>query len=450
MWDFIVCGSLILVAGLLVATLTNRWDPWLRVLVWAGLAAHVVSTFVLVWVVRDVYGVGDLLSYLRQGRQLAEYLRYTGRFGDVAELIAGGDPPLPVLILGAGSPTGSTSGIAGVLLYLLDSDWGVNLCVSLLAFSGQVATFVALRDLTPRPWHARLLFACVPLPSAVFWTSGVLKETLAVWGLGWLVYALTSLQRRRYLRALLLGIIGVAAVALIKAYILFPLVASAGILVYWQGGIARYGDTFRVRPSRMLAGALIAVLGVVVLGEFFPRYSVENLGEEAVRARTMGEWAGGGSYFEIGNTEDRSLFGQLAFAPVALFSALFRPLPFEINNAAMAVNALETTAIAFLIVRLFLVRGWAATWNRLRRSPALMGCLTMTLLLAIGIGLTTTNMGTLSRYRVPMMPFYVGLLLVLLQEEPRPAGAQAPSPSPALHARPRRIASHRSTTRSRA
>jgi len=35
---------------------------------------------------------------------------------------------------------------------------------------------------------------------------------------------------------------------------------------------------------------------------------------------------------------------------------------------------------------------------------------------SVAVGLATTNLGTLSRYRMPMMPFYVTFILLLGQQ----------------------------------
>jgi hypothetical protein len=55
----------------------------------------------------------------------------------------------------------------------------------------------------------------------------------------------------------------------------------------------------------------------------------------------------------------------------------------------------------------------------------MMFCATFTLALALGTGLATTNLGTLSRYRAPMMPFFFTLLLVLRAPERVPTIARA-------------------------
>ncbi len=104
--------------------------------------------------------------------------------------------------------------------------------------------------------------------------------------------------------------------------------------------------------------------------------------------------------------------------------SLFRPLPFEVSNAAVLLNVVEMLMIMALWVRLLTVRPWRQTLRMITMSPALMFCVSFVLIFGTIVGLSTTNVGTLSRYRVPMMPMYVLLLLILGQRLPVQLRAQ--------------------------
>jgi hypothetical protein len=60
---------------------------------------------------------------------------------------------------------------------------------------------------------------------------------------------------------------------------------------------------------------------------------------------------------------------------------------------------------------------WTDLVRRVTANPALMFCFIFVLVLAMGTGLSTANLGTLSRYRAPMMPFFLLLLLILREPE---------------------------------
>ena len=401
-----------LAAGMLVFASSRNFTGRERALAWAGLFAHVLSTFALVEVTRRVYGVGDLLSYMRLGHQLAHYAQLTGHYDHVLSIATGGDPRLPFWIVGAGTPTGNMSGMAALGYLFIGGDWAVNLAFAMFAFSGQLAVFLALRERVSRHMRLRVATACFLVPSAVFWTSGALKEAVAVGALGWLVWALSTFEQRKRIRGAAVGAPMALLTALTKAYLLFPLAASAAVYVLWQRRAADAGAT-RIRPARIVVAVIVCIVVIAGLGELFPQYALDNLGEEAARRQHYGGAVGGGSYYQMGDSTDRSFLGQLSFAPWALLSSLYRPFPFEITNAALAVNALESMSLLGLTVAMLVTQGWRKIWREVLTTPEWMFCLSMTILLGVGIGLTTTNVGTLSRYRVPMMPFFVALLLAL-------------------------------------
>jgi hypothetical protein len=114
-------------------------------------------------------------------------------------------------------------------------------------------------------------------------------------------------------------------------------------------------------------------------------------------------------------------------APLALGTALFRPFLFEARNAVQLVTALESTVLLVMVLQTIRRRRWSGLMQQVRTSPVLMFCLVFVLALALGTGLATTNMGTLSRYRAPMSPFYFILILVTWSEgrSVRRAGAAA-------------------------
>src|SRR5262249_27963419 len=121
---------------------------------------------------------------------------------------------------------------------------------------------------------------------------------------------------------------------------------------------------------------------------------------------------GGGSVIEMGDPEERTLAGQLAFAPAALVAAFFRPFIFEVKNPLMLLPALETTALLVVFVRTLWVSTWGKTWRLVWSSPILMFCTVFSLLSGVAVGLSTVNLGALSRYRLPLMPFYVALVVI--------------------------------------
>ncbi len=417
--EWAVFALMSLVAVVILMAFLPRVPREDRPYLWSCLWAHLISSVVLIWLTYDVLGGGDIEKYYFYGDRLAEYLwRDPWHWGpEYMRLILQQEVWLPMDIFGhEGSSTTSMIGMCAFLMAATgSSQLGTGAFFSVLAFSGQATMYVAFRGLFPERYRTRLVVAILLVPSAVFWTSGVVKEAVAIAGLGWMVWGLYSWQvHRKWQWGLVAGGVGWVMVAVSKSYVLFPFVIAAGVWWFWQRSLAVKGSVaVAAKPLYILGAAVVAVVAMVGLGALFPQYSLGSLAEETAELQYQGQRVEGGSSYAIGNPDETSLTGQLAFAPVAMTASLFRPFVWEAHNAVAVINGLEMAVILWCWLVIWWRRGIAGTWRLVTKSPPLMFCLVFVLLFSLGVGLATTNLGTLSRYRVPMMPMYA-LLLVML------------------------------------
>src|SRR5208283_5267449 len=117
-----------------------------------------------------------------------------------------------------------------------------------------------------------------------------------------------------------------------------------------------------------------------------------------------------------GSGEARGGWDQMKFAPLAVVNAFFRPVVFEARNGPMLGAALENTILTIALLQILFGRTRAVVLKTIGRSPLLFAAIVFCGAFGLGVGLATANLGTLSRYRMPMMPFYVTTLLVLRYE----------------------------------
>jgi hypothetical protein len=96
--------------------------------------------------------------------------------------------------------------------------------------------------------------------------------------------------------------------------------------------------------------------------------------------------------------------------PQALFSGLFRKLPWESRNVLQLISSIENLLLLMLtLAALRNITSLPVTRDRLLLFTVLTYCLVLCAFLA----LSTPNYGTLSRYRIGFLPFFV--LLILLE-----------------------------------
>jgi hypothetical protein len=99
----------------------------------------------------------------------------------------------------------------------------------------------------------------------------------------------------------------------------------------------------------------------------------------------------------------------LLYAPWAWISGLFRPFPWEAGNVFQALMATENIVLLLaMLTALPAVRHIARSPYRL----LLLALIVYTGMLCVFITLSTPNFGTLCRYRVGYVPFFVFLVLI--------------------------------------
>jgi hypothetical protein len=148
---------------------------------------------------------------------------------------------------------------------------------------------------------------------------------------------------------------------------------------------------------------------VLKVGEDDPRYHLSRLAETAkITAYDIrygwGARGGEGSGYTLGEL-DGSWQSMIALAPQAINISLFRPYLWEVINPLMLLSAIE--ALIFLFLTLYTI--WRVRWNVFSylQRPDILFCLVFAVIFAFAVGVSTFNFGTLSRYKIPMMPYYL-------------------------------------------
>lgn len=395
--------------------------------------AHLAAGFALILVYRFYYaneegeGTGDLNMYYRFGVPIADALRadFTTVFPEIWALFTHQEYRLPLDPFGMGS-TGTMQAIAVALLFVLgNSQFAATTVIAVGSYVSKVLIYRALRDEFPDSQHEKVLFASMLSPTAIVWTCALLKEPVlmlafgpAFLGLRWV------LEGRRLGLAGLLIAAGGAVILLIKPYVMIALAIGGGVWIFWARTV-KAGTNLAVKPFYLVVAILVVALGFSTASAVFPSLSPDQVAESIQYQRRAAAQSSGGSNFYLEGQDGpaaetgggRGIISQATLVPLALLTALFRPFIFESFSAMQFLNAIEMTWLTMMFVQIVRRNRWRDLVRRVTASPALMFCLAFVLVLALGTGLSTANLGTLSRYRAPMMPFFLLLLLILREPE---------------------------------
>ncbi len=308
------------------------------------------------------------------------------------------------------------------------------------------------------------------LPSLLFWSSGVMKEGIMLFGLGILVYQSFQFFIDKKIWRIGLLIIGagfllfskfyvivgvipplIAAImvmknrnhALWKFFIVFALFFVAGYAVRWIAPereplkLLAYKQNDFLKKSR--GGTYLWNDSVIA---FLPPEQHAFLKKE--NDSVFHIRSGANYYFWINPNLDDTIFvknnsdsssyklitdspiaGSLLRAnylqptlksflseiPLAFFHTLFRPFLWEGKNPMFLLPAMENLLFtALLLLGIFFRKKIA--------NPEIFGfCLTFSILLLIVIGISTPVLGALVRYRIIAQPFLLIALLMIIDRE---------------------------------
>jgi len=389
----------------------HRLDAHERRFVIGAFVAHIAASFALVIYHEHIYQGGDMLLYAELGKQLAYAMDVNfGRWApEVLKLALQLDSDLPVDVILPGTSTGTMSALTGLVMFVVGENlYGVCLAISFFSFFGATSLYRAVRWKLQPSERQPALVGILLLPSVLFWSAGIVKEAFVVGFVGLVCKGLVDLLARRRVLAIVPLFVGLEGIALTKPYVLVSLAAAVGAWFYAGRG-QKLGFAYKA-----LGGVVVAV-GIFLVAQRFPELSPENVFDQITQKRQNFDLVEqGGSNISLGDGDAApSLGGNLKWAPLGLLNSLARPFLFEARNFSMAIAAFEMTAIVVVIVQVVRRMGARTIARHVASDPILLSAAVFVLTFATSVGLATKNLGSLSRYRVPMMPMYAAAVLVL-------------------------------------
>ncbi len=288
---------------------------------------------------------------------------------------------------------------------------------AVLSFIGSWQFFLTFYKQFPT-LHRPLAIASLFIPSVIFWGSGILKDSVMLACVGIATHQFYQIfQERRYrVRNFVLLLGALMMIFYVKKFILQAYLPA---VILWIGSLnVVYIRSFLLKamlvPFVLLILATSAYFTVVKVGEDDERYAVSKLATTArTTAYDIRYWSGreAGSGYSLGEL-DGTYSTMLSLAPSAINVSLFRPYLWEVNNPLMLLSALESLVLLIFSVYIVVV-GWSRLPSALV-DPNILFCLAFSLTFAFAVGISTFNFGTLARYKVPLLPFFLTALILIL------------------------------------
>ncbi|MEO6490914.1 MAG: hypothetical protein ABIO04_13310 [Ferruginibacter sp.] len=296
----------------------------------------------------------------------------------------------------------------------------INLVFSMISFTGVWRLFRFFYEQYPH-LHKQFAIAILYLPTFVFWSSGILKDPICTGALGWVTYSLYSIfyTKNNVIKNLILVIFFGYFLVTLKIYILVayvpfyalflilknvnliknPLVKVLLVIGFFVGSIFGF-----VKAASSIQGALSSYASQGITA------SIKNY---QTNYENQSEFVQ--SNFSLGVEFDGSSGSLAKIAPAAMVATLFRPFIWESKKPSTLLSSLES--LALMIFTLYVLRkvGILKFFKTIVKSPIVMYCFFYSLIFALFVGATTLNFGTLVRYKIPGIPFFIIALFLILE-----------------------------------
>jgi len=381
----------------------------LKPIYWHALLFKLLSGIALGLLYTYYYNGGDTFNYFNDGVKLANLARE-----DVTSYVRflwSGDESFSIWRdLTYKQPRAMfLSKITSIFCILsANSYWVSSLWFSLISFYGAWKLARKALVLTSDSRFAVAL-AFLFFPSVVFWTSGLIKESLAMAALFFLCFVFLQIWTKEKIRLLdwVLTVIAVWVLWNLKYYYLglfLPIVITA-LMVRWI--FSRI--TTKSLIGKVFLWCIIFIAPLLLISSLHPNFYPQRFLQVVVSSyHEFHTISGPGDVIHYGTMEP-TIAGIMKNVPLAIVSGLYRPAFTEVTTGLQILSATENLLLILLTIAA-LTRAKESLKSKHRLL--IFSLLVYVLVLCIFLALSTPNFGTLSRFRVGFLPFFVLLITI--------------------------------------
>ena len=286
-----------------------------------------------------------------------------------------------------------------VLLHLSGGFYLFHLLVfCILSFLGNIALFRFFQLASSLP--PKVIFIIIfGIPSFIFWGSALLKESLLLFNLGFLLFFSQKIFVKKQTKYLPLFLLFILFSISVKTYVFLAIIFPLTYYLISQKNNLNF-------ISRKIAYALLGVLFISLLLSY-KDFFINSIRNKLIDFKSIAEQSNAGSQIYMPNFEDFNEAIQLI--PMALYNVLIHPIfppKWNLLSTIVAIEHLVLIGILFLPLIAFK--------KQPKQISFFIFCISFTLILSIIIGLSTPILGAIVRYKVALLPFYVIALITFV------------------------------------
>lgn len=291
----------------------------------------------------------------------------------------------------------------------------INMVFSFFALGGAIRLFKTFLHFYPGLYR-ELALSCLFLPGVVFWSSGLLKDPVTFACVGFIFYAILNvfIKKEKIFSSIVWIIICSLLLFFIKVYILLVVVLS---FLVWQ--FAEFNKLIKNKTLRSVFAVMTLLIsmgiGYLLLNyltsfDVAQQYQLDKVAGNAEYQRKM--------YADIAQNTSDSHFEVDVSNPFLMVingisATFYRPFIWEINSPIALFSSLESFAFLLLTLNFLFKRGIKKFLSIPFSDPRILMCFVFAFVFAVAVGTASANFGALSRYKIPCMPFYLVMIVLM-------------------------------------
>jgi hypothetical protein len=388
--------------------LLKNENSQLRFFLWTGWVLKLSAGILLGLLYQYYYPGGDTFIFFRDAKQLSHVFR-TDPVAYLQFLWNGNESHRVWASLSEIQPRSLffTKIISMINIVTLDNYWITGLYLSFASFLASRYLIKRILVLFPDAVLSAVL-AFLFFPTVLFWSSGMIKESLAITCLFFLagLFLVAISKKKLNVWEWILLPAGLWMLWMLKYYwaaVFFP--AAISTLVFYIVILPKIRHTkFIVHGVVWLVLFFMICSGAVLMHpnfnpEYFLHVVVDNHDVLTLRSDPQ-------NLIQFNDLRPTWL-SILINSPWALFSGLVRPFLFEGGGLLKFLYALENALVLVLML------SSAGNIRRVRGSRfgmVAVAVIAYAIILCVFLALSTPNFGTLARYRIGFLPFLIFLM----------------------------------------
>ncbi len=382
-----------------------------KLVFWLALAFKVIAGLFLGWIYQNFYAGGDTVAYFSDAKFLVQLAKTD--FPTFVNFMWSSSKELPQCVfchLELHNPRALLMSklTAIVIFFSFGNYWLASVWFSLFSFSGLWAFSERLKKLFPDLKFA-IYISLFFIPTFVFWTSGIMKESVIMACLSYLiawildlVYDLQRLRNRAKMSLkILLSIWFFYVIFQMKYYYLGALLPALAILV--SGKLI--DEYFAWKAWQKLLGLALVGVCIIFLASFVhPNLRLGIVAEIIVEnnLKMVSQTTDSTNLINFQNLSAE--FPSLAKnALIGFWEGLFRPYLWESGHLLKKWTAFENLILLLLCV--LSIARITRKGMQIRYPNLALAVGFYIILLAVLLPLSAPNLGNLMRYRVAFIPF---------------------------------------------